>query len=100
LLAGLVLPIECDERPQQAREKLEAILGPPTAVLYSGGKWQAPDGTVDDKLHLHWRLAALALGNNLAKLKRARGNAARRRRCLEYPSRSSAALAWIVAPQG
>jgi hypothetical protein len=77
LLAGLVLSIECDERPQQAREKLEAILGPPTAVLYSGGKWQAPDGTVDDKLHLHWRLAALALGDNLAKLKRARSLATR-----------------------
>jgi RecA-family ATPase len=77
LLAGLVLSIECDERPQQAREKLEAILGPATAVLYSGGKWPAPDGEMQDKLHLHWRLTALALGNNLAKLKRARELATR-----------------------
>jgi hypothetical protein len=77
LLAGLVLSIECDERPQQAREKLEAILGPATAVLYSGGKWRAPEGRLQDKLHLHWRLTALALGHNLAKLKRARELATR-----------------------
>jgi hypothetical protein len=72
LLAGPALSVECDERPDEARDKLEQVLGPATLVVYSGGKWTAPDGKLQDKLHLHWRLTRPARGNDLAKLKRAR----------------------------
>jgi len=35
------------------------LLGPPTVVVASGGEWQDPEaGEVEQKLHLHWRLAA------------------------------------------
>jgi AAA domain len=77
LLAGLVLSVECDQHPQQARERLEAVLGPATAVVYSGGVWSAPDGSSQDKLHLHFRLAAPAQSaDELAMLKYARDLAA------------------------
>ena len=73
LLAGLVLSVELDKNPQQAQRRLEAILGPPTAIVRSGGKWQAPNGELQDKLHSHWRLTRAAQGNDeLAKLKQLR----------------------------
>jgi hypothetical protein len=76
---GLALSVECDARPRQSREKLEAILGPATVVTRSGGCWIDPEtGVSYDKLHLHWRLAEPATGRgDLAKLKRARDLAAR-----------------------
>jgi RecA-family ATPase len=77
LLAGVALSVECDERPNEARDKLEQVLGPATLVVYSGGKWTAPDGKLQDKLHLHWRLTRPARDNDLAKLKRARRLAVR-----------------------
>lgn len=74
LTQGLAISIECDERPEEARTKLAAILGPPTVVVASGGTWTDPDtGEVEAKLHLHWRLkvpTADAAGH--AKLKRGR----------------------------
>jgi AAA domain len=76
LLAGPVLSVECDKHPEEARRRLEQVLGPATLVVQSGGEWQSPDGELQKKLHLHWRLAALALGDNLAKLKLAREIAA------------------------
>jgi hypothetical protein len=73
LLAGLVLSVELDKNPQQAQRQLEAILGPPTAIVRSGGKWQTPNGELQNKLHSHWRLTRAAQGNDeLAKLKRLR----------------------------
>jgi hypothetical protein len=54
---GLVLTVEADERPEQARERLEDLLGPATLVVASGGIWRDPGGgALHDKLHLHWRL--------------------------------------------
>ena len=74
---GLALSVELDAHPLQAREKLEAILGPATVVVKSGGRW-ANGGEAEDKLHLHWRLAKPACGKEkLAKLKQARDLAAR-----------------------
>jgi hypothetical protein len=73
LFKGLVLSVECDEHPDAARNKLEEILGPATAVVRSGGQWIDPeDGLPQDKLHLHWRLAQPASAAVLDKLKQAR----------------------------
>jgi hypothetical protein len=80
LLEGLVLSVECDEHPEEARRILEEILGPATVVVRSGGQWIDPeDGSAQDKLHLHWRLRipAEAKDGGLAKLKRARELATR-----------------------
>jgi hypothetical protein len=75
---GLAVSVECDARPHQAREKLEALLGPATIVVRSGGRWTDPaTGEVHDKLHLHWRLNAPAAGEALKALKQARDLAAR-----------------------
>jgi hypothetical protein len=71
LTAGLALSVECDASPQRARTILEALLGPATAIVASGGRWQN-GGTAEDKLHLHWRLAKPAMGEALAKFKQAR----------------------------
>jgi RecA-family ATPase len=73
LAEGLALSIECDQQPQQAKVKLEQILGAATFVVASGGKWTNPaTGEIEDKLHLHWRLRVPARGADLAKLKQAR----------------------------
>jgi hypothetical protein len=73
LAEGLALSIECDQQPQQAKQRLEQILGPATFVVASGGKWTDPaTGETQDKLHLHWRLRVPARGENLARLKQAR----------------------------
>lgn len=57
LACGLVLSVECDQRPAQARGEVEALLGPATLVVASGGTWRNPTaGVEEDKLHLHWRL--------------------------------------------
>src|SRR6516164_3920931 len=75
---GLALSVECDARPYQARTELEAILGPATMVVRSGGQWIDPaTGESQDKLHLHWRLRTPATGDDLPVLKRARDMAAR-----------------------
>jgi hypothetical protein len=78
IIEGLALSVECDARPHQARAKLEAILGPATIVVRSGGKWTDPaTGEIHDKLHLHWRLCAPARLEALPALKKARDMAAR-----------------------
>jgi hypothetical protein len=77
VLAGLVLSVECDRHPHEARRQLEDLLGPATVVVRSGGIWVDDDGEVHDKLHLHWRLAQPACGDELIALKNARASAAR-----------------------
>jgi hypothetical protein len=77
LLQGPALSVECDAHPQQAREKLEALLGPATVVVRSGGRWSNGDGVAEDKLHLHWRLKEPAAGDGLKKLKQVRALATR-----------------------
>jgi hypothetical protein len=42
LVAGFVLSVECDERPRAALATLAAIIGPPTMVVRSGGRWTDP----------------------------------------------------------
>jgi AAA domain len=70
---GLTLSVELDQDPQQARKRLEELLGPATVVARSGGVWTDPQtGAQHDKLHAHWRLARPAQGNDIARLKRAR----------------------------
>jgi len=57
LLQGVDLSTECDQAPQAARSTLEALLGPATAVVESGGEWINPaTGEIEPKVHLHWRL--------------------------------------------
>jgi AAA domain len=75
---GVTISVECDEHPQRARITLEEILGPATCIVRSGGIWTNGDGEIEDKLHLHWRLAKPASDKpNLDKLKQARKIAAK-----------------------
>jgi hypothetical protein len=75
---GLVLSAECDQHPNEARAKLEAILGPATIVVKSGGRWINGSGVAEDKLHLHWVLVVPASEvKSLQKLKQARQLATR-----------------------
>lgn len=59
LANGLTLSIELDEGDTVAeRKKMEALLGPATVVVASGGDWvNETTGEVHTKLHLHWRLS-------------------------------------------
>lgn len=78
ILKGLALSVECDQRPREALAKLEPILGQPTLIVASGGKWEDPaNGQIHDKLHIHWRLSGPATGENIAKLKQVRDIATR-----------------------
>lgn len=76
---GLVLCVDCDKSPRRALNTLTKILGPPTLVVRSGGRWVDPEtGEVEDKLHLYWVLRVPtndAAGHE--KLKRARQLATR-----------------------
>jgi hypothetical protein len=78
LAEGLALSVECDARPEAARQVLEGLLGRATILVASGGEWADPGtGEVHEKLHLHWRLAEpTAEGADHQKLKRARRLAA------------------------
>jgi hypothetical protein len=78
LTEGYTLSVECDARPDEARQRLEDLLGPATIVVASGGTWTNPaTGEVQDKLHFHWRLMEPAIGIELRRLKEARQLAAR-----------------------
>jgi hypothetical protein len=76
LLKGLAISVECDQHPEEARQKLQDVLCQGTAIVRSGGKWVNGDGEPEDKLHLHWRLRTPATGVDLVKLKQARRLAA------------------------
>jgi hypothetical protein len=76
LAEGVVLTVECDARPSEARSKLEAVLGPATMIVASGGTWINGGSAPEDKFHLHWRLAVPARGDDLPRLKEARRLAA------------------------
>jgi Primase C terminal 2 (PriCT-2) len=57
LAEGVALSVELDANPTAALKKLTSILGPPTAVVASGGTWKNPEtGRLEAKLHAHWRL--------------------------------------------
>lgn len=53
---GLCLSVECDQFPQQALATLQALLGPPTVIVESGGECEGDFGEIFPKLHIHWRL--------------------------------------------
>lgn len=59
LMAGPVLSVDMDTGdPTAALERLQAVLGPATLVVASGGVLKDPGtGTVRPKLHAHWRLS-------------------------------------------
>src|SRR5262249_31617828 len=74
---GPVLSVELDETPRAALAKPEALLGPATLVVRSGGQWTNPTtGEVEDKLHAYWRLKEPARDEDLHKLKELRRLAA------------------------
>ena len=75
---GVALSVECDQNPSAARDKLEALLGPATVVVESGGEWTNPEtGEIEPKVHLHWRLKKpAATVEELAMLYEARALAA------------------------
>ena len=77
VLEGYVITVECDKTPQEARAILEAILGPATIVVKSGGIITNGSGETIYKLHLHWRLAVPARDDDRTKLKRVRTIACR-----------------------
>jgi hypothetical protein len=77
LIEGLALSVECDQRAGEAQRTLEALLGPVTVSVMSGGIWIDANGVAHNKLHLHWRLAVPARGERLKQLKQARDIAAR-----------------------
>jgi hypothetical protein len=52
VLEAPVIALELDDHPGESRALAEAVLGPATLVIKSGGV--TPDG--EDKLHLYWRL--------------------------------------------
>lgn len=57
VIAAPVIAVDLDKAdPDEARRKLEALLGPATLVIASGGVWIGPDGSKKPKLHLYWRL--------------------------------------------
>jgi hypothetical protein len=71
---GLALVIDLDGGwpPAQALAMMEALLGPATLVVESGGVWTAPDGPGYAKLHAYWRLTKPATADARTRLKEAR----------------------------
>ncbi|MBB4194050.1 hypothetical protein GGE45_003573 [Rhizobium aethiopicum] len=63
VLAGPAIIVDLDGNPTSGRQTLEAVLGPATLVVASGGIWTAPDGSPEPKLHLYWRLTSPAVTN-------------------------------------
>ena len=56
---GLAITTDLDGTagsPHEGLTRLEGVLGPATTVIRSGGIWVSPDGEIEDKLHVHWRL--------------------------------------------
>jgi len=76
---GLAISVECDQRPAEARTKIEHLLGPATLAVASGGKWLNPiTQKSEPKIHLHWCLTEPTRNQNEHRLlKQARDLAAR-----------------------
>lgn len=60
VVAAPAIAVELDERPAESLAALTGILGEPTIIVASGGRWTAPDGSAEDKLHAYWRLGTPA----------------------------------------
>jgi hypothetical protein len=74
LADGPTISVEIDERPWEALCALVEVLGRPTVLVSSGGRWVDPETGIEFlKLHTHYRLTRPARGQEqLRKLKRAR----------------------------
>jgi hypothetical protein len=74
ILEAPALSVELDQKPRAALASLEAVIGPATPIVRSGGQWTDPaSGETQDRLHAHWRLKEPARGAAVkTKLKRAR----------------------------
>jgi len=74
VVEAFVLTVDCDKNPKVAIAKVEAILGPPTITVNSGGEWvDQTTGEVQPKLHGHWVLKEAVKGATaLTNLKVAR----------------------------
>ena len=58
LANGLALSVEIDADAKAGLALLRGLIGPPTVIVASGGKWADPaTGEVQPKLHGHWRLS-------------------------------------------
>lgn len=69
VLEAPVIALELDSNPTEGRAVAEAVLGPPTLVVRSGGVTSQGE----DKLHLYWRLSSPARSDtDIATLKRVR----------------------------
>jgi hypothetical protein len=79
LANGLVILVEIDVNAAAGKARLEAILGPATQIVASGGTSVDPvTGAVEDRLHVYWRLAKpTRTPEEHARLKEARDLAAR-----------------------
>jgi hypothetical protein len=79
LAEGVAISVECDERPGEAIRQLREVLGMPTTIIASGGRWTNPEtGEVEDKLHAYWRLAVpTRTAEDHAKLRDARALSAK-----------------------
>ncbi len=57
VLASPAIILEIDERPRTTFKAAVAILGTPTLIIQSGGKWTPPEGgQAENKIHAYWRL--------------------------------------------
>ncbi len=75
--AGPVIAVDLDRAPQEGLDRLTSVLGTPTVVVASGGRWTAEDGRTEDKLHVYWRLLDPATSEvALVRLRHARALAA------------------------
>jgi hypothetical protein len=74
LACGVALSVELDQHPEEGCFLLEALIGPATVIVASGGEWTNPKtGELERKLHVHWRLSEpTRTAEDHAKLKRAR----------------------------
>ena len=74
---GFVISAELDQHPRESLEALQAVLGPATVIVKSGGVWTNGGTSTEEKLHVYWVLTKPAsTTEDLAKLKRARNLAA------------------------
>lgn len=61
VLASPAIILEIDERPKSTFKSAVAILGAPTLIVQSGGKWMPPEGgQAENKIHAYWRLKSPA----------------------------------------
>ena len=66
ILEGMALSVECDAHPQQARQVLEALLGPATVMVKSGGRWSNGNGLIICPPGISWRRSSARHSTGMA----------------------------------